>query len=241
MFFYRSYISGSDVRIEKDPDMTKLAQEARRLSMGQNSPVDDRMGGVGRRMSQTPAAAAASTGSNRSNGSSLPRRPSEGFGSRSPRLSEDRRQSSSNGYGNRRQSETPPKTLFSRKTSESLGLNREPVGRRASSDLSEDEIQQRRLSEAGMRRPSCSEQVLNEDTSKLMVGLPIWVDGTKPGRIAYIGEVHFAKGDMAGVHLDRAEGKNNGTVGGVLYFQCEPRRGIFSRLYRLTREPVFEE
>jgi len=95
------------------------------------------------------------------------------------------------------------------------------------------------MSEAGLRRPSAnSDEVLNEDTAMLMVGMPVWVDGTKHGRIAYIGEVHFAKGDMAGVHLDTACGKNNGTVGGVMYFQCESKRGIFSRLHRLTLRPL---
>ena len=100
------------------------------------------------------------------------------------------------------------------------------------------ELQSRRLSEAGLRRPSASEAVLNEDTASLMVGMTVWVDGTKRGRIAYIGDVHFAKGEMAGVHLDAPVGKNNGTIGGILYFQCEPKRGVFSKLHRLTREPM---
>ena len=64
------------------------------------------------------------------------------------------------------------------------------------------------------------------------------MDGTKRGRIAYIGEVHFTKGEMAGVHLDAPLGKNNGTVGGILYFQCEPKRGVFSKLHLLAREPM---
>lgn len=97
------------------------------------------------------------------------------------------------------------------------------------------------MSEAGLRRPSAGDAILNENTDMLMVGLPVWVDGNKHGRIAYIGEVHFAKGDMAGVHLDAPIGKNNGTVGGVMYFQCEPKRGIFSRLHRLTLQPLRDE
>jgi len=85
--------------------------------------------------------------------------------------------------------------------------------------------------------------VLNENTEALMVGMSVWVDGclNKHGRIAYIGDVHFAKGEMAGVHLDSANGKNNGSVGCVLYFQCEPRRGIFARLHRLTLRPLVSE
>jgi len=108
--------------------------------------------------------------------------------------------------------------------------------RKPSSELNAEELERRRLSEAGIRKTSTSETVLNDDTSSLMVGHTVYVDGQLKGRIAYIGEVHFAKGDMAGVHLYEPKGKNNGTVGGVLYFQCEPRHGIFARLHRLTHE-----
>merc|ERR1712110_1232778 len=100
----------------------------------------------------------------------------------------------------------------------------------ASNELSSLELADRRMSEAGLRRPSSGEGVLNENTESLMVGMTVWVDGNKRGRIAYIGDVHFAKGEMAGIHLDQPNGKNNGTVGGKLYFQTEPKRGIFARL-----------
>jgi CAP-Gly domain-containing linker protein 1 len=50
--------------------------------------------------------------------------------------------------------------------------------------------------------------------------------------------VHFAKGEMAGVHLYDPVGKNNGTVGGILYFQTEPKYGVFSRLHRLATTPM---
>lgn len=33
-------------------------------------------------------------------------------------------------------------------------------------------------------------------------------------------------------------GKNDGAVSGKRYFQCEPKKGIFSRLTRLTREQL---
>ena len=145
----------------------------------------------------------------------------------------------------RRDSKTPP--VFSRKTSESLGLSNggsrkgsleKNVSRKPSNELSASELSERRMSEAGLRRPSTGDDILNENTENLMVGMTVWVDGTKRGRIAYLGEVHFAKGDMAGVHLDKSTGKNNGTVGGVMYFQCEPKRGVFSRLHRLTNQPL---
>ncbi|KAJ9598220.1 hypothetical protein L9F63_011103, partial [Diploptera punctata] len=96
----------------------------------------------------------------------------------------------------------------------------------------------RRLSEAGVRRTSDASIVLTEDTDSFIIGDRIWVGGTKPGQIAYIGETQFAPGEWAGVVLDEAVGKNDGSVAGVRYFQCEPKRGVFSRLTRLTRVPL---
>ncbi|KMQ97261.1 restin-like protein [Lasius niger] len=42
-----------------------------------------------------------------------------------------------------------------------------------------------------------------------MIGDRVWVGGTKPGRIAYIGETKFAPGDWAGVVLDEPIGKDH--------------------------------
>ncbi|KAF7390096.1 hypothetical protein HZH68_011953 [Vespula germanica] len=98
----------------------------------------------------------------------------------------------------------------------------------------------RKLSEAGLRRGSDTSVVLTEDTDSFIIGDRVWVGGTKPGSIAYIGETQFAPGDWAGVVLDEPIGKNDGSVAGCRYFQCEPKRGIFSRLTRLTRQPLPE-
>ena len=212
----------------------KLANETRRLSME-----------ASRRQSTTPE----------SNGSGS----AGGINRRTSTTPENNgNYGMANGHGPtqpRRASKTPP-SIFSRKTSESLGFatpprrgstngssgtHHVPVDRKPSSELDATELQHRRQSEAGLRRPSATDVVLNNDTSRLMVGMPVWVDGTKHGRIAFIGEVHFAKGEMAGIHLEAPVGKNNGSVGGVMYFQCEPKRGVFSRLHRLTLEPMVNE
>lgn len=80
--------------------------------------------------------------------------------------------------------------------------------------------------------------VLTTDTDSFIIGQRIWVGGQRPGHIAYLGETHFAPGEWAGIVLDDPNGKNDGCVAGKRYFQCEPKRGIFSRLTRLTHEPL---
>lgn len=49
--------------------------------------------------------------------------------------------------------------------------------------------------------------VLTEDTDCFIIGMKVWVGGTKPGQIAYIGETQFAPGEWAGVVLDEPIGK----------------------------------
>ncbi|KAH8376534.1 hypothetical protein KR093_000032 [Drosophila rubida] len=80
--------------------------------------------------------------------------------------------------------------------------------------------------------------VLTANTEQFIIGQRVWVGGLRSGQIAYIGETHFAPGDWAGIVLDEPNGKNDGCVSGKRYFQCEPKRGIFSRLTRLTTYPL---
>uniref|UniRef100_A0A8C3TJ56 CAP-Gly domain containing linker protein 1 n=1 Tax=Chelydra serpentina TaxID=8475 RepID=A0A8C3TJ56_CHESE len=73
------------------------------------------------------------------------------------------------------------------------------------------------------------------------VGERVWVNGNKPGFIQFLGETQFAPGQWAGIVLDEPIGKNDGSVAGVRYFQCESSRGIFTRPSKLTRKVVAED
>ncbi|TMS03787.1 CAP-Gly domain-containing linker protein 1 [Larimichthys crocea] len=66
------------------------------------------------------------------------------------------------------------------------------------------------------------------------IGERVWVNGNKPGFIQFLGETQFAPGQWAGIVLDEPIGKNDGSVAGVRYFQCEALRGIFTRPSKLS-------
>ena len=70
-----------------------------------------------------------------------------------------------------------------------------------------------------------------------IIGDRVYVNGSKPGYIAFLGETQFAAGEWAGVVLDDMIGKNDGSISGVRYFQCEPKRGMFCKITKLTRTP----
>lgn len=86
---------------------------------------------------------------------------------------------------------------------------------------------------------SAATSTLNVNTATIewKVGEACYVNGTKPGTIAFIGETQFKEGIWAGVILETNDGKNNGSLNGVTYFQTEENRGIFCKPSKLTREP----
>ena len=45
------------------------------------------------------------------------------------------------------------------------------------------------------------------------------------GILRFCGQTDFASGEWAGVELDSPVGKNDGSVGGVVYFHCQPKHG----------------
>ncbi|XP_054916596.1 CAP-Gly domain-containing linker protein 1-like [Poeciliopsis prolifica] len=73
------------------------------------------------------------------------------------------------------------------------------------------------------------------------VGDRVWVNGSKPGYVQFVGGTQFAPGQWAGIVLDESIGKNDGSVAGVRYFQCENGRGIFTRSSKLSRTPLPEK
>jgi len=82
-----------------------------------------------------------------------------------------------------------------------------------------------------------AESVQALPTDDFQIGDRVVVSGTKSGIIVFIGEVHFSSGEWAGVVLDTPTGKNDGKIGGRRYFMCEPMRGVFCRLEKLTKLP----
>ena len=56
------------------------------------------------------------------------------------------------------------------------------------------------------------------------MGTAVMVSGHR-GIVRFIGTAKFAAGVWCGIELDEKVGKNNGTVGGVSYFECPANHG----------------
>ncbi|XP_072443534.1 CAP-Gly domain-containing linker protein 1 isoform X10 [Chiloscyllium punctatum] len=90
----------------------------------------------------------------------------------------------------------------------------------------------------GEKSSTSNAETQEEFVDDFRIGERIWVNGSKPGFIQFLGESQFAPGQWAGIVLDEPIGKNDGSVAGVRYFQCEPLRGIFTRPSKLSRSPL---
>ena len=75
---------------------------------------------------------------------------------------------------------------------------------------------------------------INTTMSEFDVSDRVLVHGKLSGTVAFVGSTKFADGQWVGIILDRPLGKNNGTVKGEEYFQCDKDCGIFVRMKTLT-------
>lgn len=69
----------------------------------------------------------------------------------------------------------------------------------------------------------------------IKVGDRVVVGGMKTGILRFCGGTQFSTGIWAGIELDEAAGKNDGSVGGVNYFKCSHNYGIFAPLSKISR------
>ncbi|XP_073243048.1 CAP-Gly domain-containing linker protein 3-like isoform X2 [Porites lutea] len=69
----------------------------------------------------------------------------------------------------------------------------------------------------------------------LKIGDQVCIGGNKFGILRFCGPTDFASGVWAGVELETPIGKNDGSVGGVSYFECFPKHGIFAPLSKITK------
>ena len=67
------------------------------------------------------------------------------------------------------------------------------------------------------------------------VGERVLVHNVFLGTVMFIGKTHFAKGTWIGVAIDQARGKNDGSVKGHRYFQCEKKHGLFTKPENVIR------
>lgn len=66
-------------------------------------------------------------------------------------------------------------------------------------------------------------------TQDLAIGQTVELADGRIGIIRYVGFPHFAAGEWVGVELEDDTGKNDGSVQGERYFDCDMGRGMFVR------------
>ncbi|KAF5889414.1 CAP-Gly domain-containing linker protein 4 isoform X2, partial [Clarias magur] len=83
------------------------------------------------------------------------------------------------------------------------------------------------------RTPSACSSV--SDAPVLRLGERVLVIGQRTGVVRFYGKTRFAPGIWLGIELDKPSGKNDGSVGGVKYFSCPPKHGVFAPPSRVQR------
>ncbi|KAM3594284.1 uncharacterized protein V6R79_005089 [Siganus canaliculatus] len=83
------------------------------------------------------------------------------------------------------------------------------------------------------RTPSASSSVCGGP--EVHLGERVLVVGQRTGVVQFYGKTSFAPGLWLGIKLDKPTGKNDGSVGGVRYFSCPPKHGVFAPPSRVQR------
>ncbi|XP_072545218.1 CAP-Gly domain-containing linker protein 4 isoform X2 [Salminus brasiliensis] len=86
---------------------------------------------------------------------------------------------------------------------------------------------------ARSRTPSASSSVC--EVPEMHLGERVLVVGQRTGVVRFYGKTSFAPGFWLGIELDKPSGKNDGSVGGVKYFSCPPKHGVFAPPSRVQR------
>ncbi|XP_076834043.1 CAP-Gly domain-containing linker protein 4 isoform X3 [Brachyhypopomus gauderio] len=66
------------------------------------------------------------------------------------------------------------------------------------------------------------------EVPEVRLGERVLVAGQRTGVVRFYGRTSFAPGFWLGIELDKPSGKNDGSVGGVKYFSCPPKHGVFA-------------
>ncbi|KAM7404020.1 hypothetical protein PAMA_004439 [Pampus argenteus] len=83
------------------------------------------------------------------------------------------------------------------------------------------------------RTPSAGSSVC--EGPEVRLGERVLVVGQRTGVVQFCGKTSFAPGFWLGIELDKPSGKNDGSVGGVRYFSCPPKHGVFAPPSRVQR------
>ncbi|XP_035388437.1 CAP-Gly domain-containing linker protein 4 isoform X3 [Electrophorus electricus] len=86
---------------------------------------------------------------------------------------------------------------------------------------------------ARSRTPSAGSSV--SELPEVHLGERVLVVGQRTGVVRFYGKTSFAPGFWLGIELDKPSGKNDGSVGGVKYFSCPPKHGVFAPPSRVQR------
>lgn len=91
------------------------------------------------------------------------------------------------------------------------------------------------LTAAGLRSRTPSGSSSLCEGSEVRIGERVLVVGQRTGVVQFYGKTSFAPGLWLGIELDKPSGKNDGSVGGVRYFSCPPKHGVFAPPSRVQR------